>query len=430
MLSCRDADKEETTVNALTDICDVEAAVRKAVAETPVTDIHTHLFPPSHGELLLWGVDELLGYHYLVAELFTVAPRELTPEKFWRMPKRRRADLIWEHVFLRHGALSEAARGVMTTLSSLGLDVAGRDLQGAREFFAGQNVADYLSNVFRIANIDYAVMTNDPFQPAEVEQWKAGQTCPQCLRPALRIDRLILDWPAAASTMSAAGYETSARPGRREFAAARRFLSDWSARIAPVYLAASMPPDFHYPSDGAAANVLDEVVLPAARELSLPVALMMGVYKGVNPALGDGGDALGAADVTAVTALCRENPQNKFLVTMLSRVNQHELCVAARKFGNLHLFGCWWFCNNPSIVEEITRMRLELLGATFTCQHSDARILDQLIYKWAHTRTILADVLTDKYRLQFLAGWRPTEAEISRDVRRLFGGAFEEFLAK
>jgi hypothetical protein len=25
-------------------------------------------------------------------------------------------------------------------------------------------------------------------------------------------------------------------------------------------------------------------------------------------------------------------------------------------------FGCWWFLNNPSLVEEITRERIEMLG--------------------------------------------------------------------
>ena len=62
---------------------------------------------------------------------------------------------------------------------------------------------------------------------------------------------------------------------------------------------------------------------------------------------------------------------------MLSVDNQHELCVLARKFGNLHVYGCWWFCNNPSIIEQTTRMRLEMLGTAFTCQHSDARVLEQ-----------------------------------------------------
>ncbi|KAI9908071.1 hypothetical protein PsorP6_003533 [Peronosclerospora sorghi] len=31
-----------------------------------ITDVHTHLFPPSHGNLMLCGVNELLTYHYPV----------------------------------------------------------------------------------------------------------------------------------------------------------------------------------------------------------------------------------------------------------------------------------------------------------------------------------------------------------------------------
>jgi len=417
-------------MNALNDVAAVESAVRRAVAQTTVCDIHTHLFPPSHGGLLLWGIDELLTYHYLVAELFTVAPRALTVEKFRKMPKRRQGDLVWEHVFLRHGPLSEAARGVITTLDALGLDAGGRDLDGARKWFAQQRVEDYLSKVFEIANVGYAVMTNNPFDAEQARHWQAGERPAECFRAALRIDTLIADWPAAAKAMSAAGYDTARGPDKKRFAEARRFLADWAGRIAPVYLAASLGPEFRYPCDEPYAAVIRNVVLPAAAELNLPVALMIGVRKGVNPALGDAGDAVGVADVTAVENLCRENPDAKFLVTMLSRVNQHELCVAARKFGNLHAFGCWWFCNTPGIIEEMTRMRLELLGTAFTCQHSDARVLGQLIYKWSHTRKVVAEVLVDKYRDLFAAGWRPSENEIRRDVRAIFGGAFEEFLAK
>jgi hypothetical protein len=420
----------EITMAQLNDLPAVEAAARKAVAETTVTDIHTHLFPPSHGELLLWGVDELLTYHYLVAELFTVAPRTLSPDDFRKLPRSRQADLVWEHVFLRHGALSEAARGVVTTLSSLGLDVGGRNLRSIREWFAAQNVDEYLAKVFHLAGLDYAVMTNNPFVPAETDCWKLNLPVPPCLRTALRIDSLILNWPAAAKAMRAQGYKTAARPDAAGFKAARKFLADWAARIKPLYFAASLPCEFRYPSRDLSTKLLDKVVLPAAKELNLPVALMIGVRRQVNPALGDGGDAVGIADVSAVQALCRAHGYAKFLVTMLSRVNQHELCVLGRKFGNLHLFGCWWFCNNPSIIEEMTRQRLELLGTAFTCQHSDARVLDQLIYKWSHSRKIVADVLAEKYRDLFAAGWRPGEAEVRRSARSILGGAFEEFCAK
>ena len=407
----------------------LESTVRQAVADVTITDVHTHLFPPSQGKLLLWGPDELLTYHYLVAELFTVAPAGMTTEAFWKASKAQQADWIWEHVFLRHGALSEAARGVITTFNRLGLDVAGRDLKPTRAWFAEQTVEGYLRKVFELGGLDYAVMTNDPFQPAEVAEWDAGRGGLDCLKTALRIDTLLMNWPAAAETISAAGYG-AAEPNDRSFAEARRFLLAWAKRIDPLYLAASLPPDFCYPADDTRAAVMREVILPVARELGIPMAMMIGVRKRVNPALGDGGDAVGVADVTAVQNLCAENPDVKFLVTMLSRVNQQELCVCARKFGNLHVFGCWWFCNNPSIVEEMTRQRLEMLGANVTLQHSDARVLDQIIYKWRHTRQVVAKVLADKYADAHQAGWRFTGEEIARDVRRLLGGAFEEFLSK
>jgi len=408
----------------------LDSAVRKAVAEATVTDIHTHLFPPSHGDLLLWGVDELLTYHYLVAELFTVAPRDLPPAKFWKLSKREQADAVWEHVFLRHGALSEAARGVVTTLSRLGLDPGERDLAAVRKWFADQKVETYLEKVFELAGIDYAVMTNDPFKAEEVAHWDANKPGLPTLKAALRIDTMIMDWPVAVGTLQRSGYDACGEPTEKCFQQARKFLAEWAKRMQPVYLAASLPPEFAFPEGGRPARVMEKVVLPAARELGLPVALMVGARKQVNPALADGGDSVGVADVQAVANLCAAAPDVKFVVTMLSRVNQHELCVTARKFGNLHLFGCWWFCNDPSIIREITLMRLELLGATFTANHSDARVLDQLIYKWPHTRAVVADCLAEKYRLLFEAGWRPTDDEVKRAARALFGGAFEEFLAK
>jgi hypothetical protein len=37
-------------------------AVAHEVASMAVVDLHTHLLPPSHGPLCLWGIDELLTY--------------------------------------------------------------------------------------------------------------------------------------------------------------------------------------------------------------------------------------------------------------------------------------------------------------------------------------------------------------------------------
>ena len=57
--------------------------VIEAVQSQEVTDIHTHLFNPPFGDLLLWGVDELITYHYLIAETFRKT--KISYENFWRM---------------------------------------------------------------------------------------------------------------------------------------------------------------------------------------------------------------------------------------------------------------------------------------------------------------------------------------------------------
>ncbi|MEI9895764.1 MAG: hypothetical protein WDN28_18260 [Chthoniobacter sp.] len=148
----------------------------------------------------------------------------------------------------------------------------------------------------------------------------------------------------------------------------------------------SLTPEFAFPAHTETAQLIQHAIMPHGRDHGQAFALMIGVKRNVNPRLRLAGDSLGQADIVAVENLCSEYSDNKFLCTMLSRENQHELCVAARKFRNLHVFGCWWFLNNPSIIEEITRMRLELIGLSMTPQHSDCRVLDQLVYKWQHSR--------------------------------------------
>ena len=77
---------------------------------------------------------------------------------------------------------------------------------------------------------------------------------------------------------------------------------------------------------------------------------------------------------------------------------------------------------------DIQRDVTELLGTSFTPQHSDARVLDQLIYKWDHTRRILARCLTHKYTELAASGWEILESDIQRDVTELLGGGFDRFL--
>jgi hypothetical protein len=86
--------------------------------------------------------------------------------------------------------------------------------------------------------------------------------------------------------------------------------------------------------------------------------------------------------------------------------------------------------NNPSLIEEITRMRMELLGPSFTPQHSDCRVLDQLIYKWDHSRQNISKVLKDKFADLAAAGWKVTRDQIDQTVDGYLAGNFEGFLAR
>lgn len=92
------------------------------------------------------------------------------------------------------------------------------------------------------------------------------------------------------------------------------------------------------------------------------------------------------------------------------------------------VFGCWWFLNNPSLIGEMTCMRVELLGLSFIQQNSDARVLEQLIYKWDHSRTVIEHVLVEKYLDLAATARRPPASEIQRDVRQSLRGNFDDFL--
>ena len=399
------------------------AVVEEELAATSFIDVHTHLFMPSLGKLGLWGIDELITYHYLEAELFRSS--RITPSEYFVLSKREKADTIWRALFVENAPVSEATRGVVAVLKAFGLPVD--DLATAREFFAAQQLGPHIRSVFQLAGISDAVMTNDPLDPEEAPLWERGAEPDPQFRAVLRLDRILNKWAEHWSILASKGYAVDAHAEGKSASEVRRFLADWQRRMSPVYMAVSLPDTFQFPEESVRAKLLAEAVLPACREFGIPLSLMIGVRYLVNPALKLAGDAVGRADLRSLERLCVEYPENRFLVSVLSRENQHELCVYARKFSNLLPFGCWWFLNNPSIVEEMTRERLEMLGTTFIPQHSDARVLEQVIYKWRNTRRTLAPILTNTFRLLQEDGGTITRAGIRREITRLFRTNFERF---
>src|SRR5882672_3848527 len=91
------------------EIGQISPAVEDILAATEIIDIHTHLFAPSFGKLGLWGIDELLTYHYLEAEFFRSSSTK--PEEYRLLSKRDQADAIWRTLFVENTPVSEATRG-------------------------------------------------------------------------------------------------------------------------------------------------------------------------------------------------------------------------------------------------------------------------------------------------------------------------------
>src|SRR5690242_1886305 len=150
----------------------IQAAVDEVLATTEFIDIHTHLFAPEFGNLGLWGIDELLTYHYLEAEFFRSS--DIPPERYWDLSKKEQADAIWRALFIENTPVSEATRGVIAVLQAFDLPTGSPDLEQARSFFQNQKLDAHVSTTLQKSGVSAVVMTNDPLHPEERDVWMKG----------------------------------------------------------------------------------------------------------------------------------------------------------------------------------------------------------------------------------------------------------------
>ncbi|HEY9062707.1 MAG TPA: glucuronate isomerase [Pseudobacteroides sp.] len=402
--------------------------VDKAVDNVRITDIHTHLFSECFKSLFLYGIDELLTYHYLVAE--TMRQIDMDCKSFYSLSKSDQAQCVWDALFINNSPVSEPARSIITIFSKLGIDVNNRDLNYYREYFSSRTLKDHINRVFDIANLKCVVMTNDPLDKTESAVWENGYIKDDRFKAALRVDRVLNGWENSVLELKGLGFNVQKDLSRQTIDEIKRFLLECIERMEALYCAVSLPPDFSMSDSSIRAKIIDSCVLPVCRQKNIPFALMIGVKRDVNPELELAGDSLGKVDIKELEYLCSNYKYNKFLVTLLSLENQHELVITARKFRNLMIFGCWWYLNSPSLIDHITKMRFEWLGTSFIPQHSDCRVFEQLISKWEHSKGVIAAVLKSKYSDLMAVGYRVTQEQVQRDVENLFGVNFWNFIDK
>ena len=252
----------------LTDSEELRREVDHAVMSVRVIDVHTHVFPPEFGAMCLSGIDDLLTYHYLIAEMFHSA--NVSYAAFWKMNKAERADLVWQTLFVDNTPLSEATRGIVSILEALGLDPRAPNLEGIRGFFRSLDLKDHLDWVLRTAQVSDVVMTNDPLNEHEAWIWKSGVALDPRFHATLRLDPLVNEWDDAARKLAGQGLSVNATLSGPTTKEVRRFLDQWIERMRPLYLAVSLPPEFDFPKEDVRTRLLREIVLPTAREHQMP----------------------------------------------------------------------------------------------------------------------------------------------------------------
>jgi hypothetical protein len=265
--------------------------------------------------------------------------------------------------------------------------VQSRDLASIRKFYDAfrkdgvQGAERFCNLVHNLSGVRYNIMTNIPFEMSEARFWRPQrQDFSNHFRSALRIDPLLSgDFITISAILRSSGYMASIE-------GARQYLRDWCDTMKPEYMMASTPHDFvlndKWPSsqDGnissfginmdsmkvpgafaqfvssyrtsgcnvaeddvptafdESSDLFSEVLMKVCEERDLPLALKIGAHRGVNGRLKQAGDGVVAfADASVLSRLCTRFPKVRFLATFLSRENQHEACVLASKFSNLHI---------------------------------------------------------------------------------------------
>jgi len=382
-----------------------------------IFDIHTHLFPPEHKNFFLMGIDELLNYHYLIAELFVTS--DINVKKFNSLTKKEKAEIVWNELFVKRTPISEACKGILTILKNFSITFENKNYS---EVKAQLNKIEYKDdNIFKKSNITSVVMTNNPFDLDEWSLFNNPNWDRRKYRASLRLDNLINEFDKSLNIAQKSISSKSNTPSD-----IIEYLEVCRNESNPIYVALSL-------DNASFKNLLISDfwfnVLEWLSEKKLPMSLMLGVKRRVNKDFGEAGDGIGDIELKDLSKLCSTFPNNKFLVTCLSLNDQHELTVLGRKHPNLKIFGFWWFMNQPSIIKPVLKMRIDLLGLAFIAQHSDARITDQLIYKWSHFKKILSSTLHEYYEDLLDNNFLITKDIIQRDVDKLLNSNAKDFLS-
>ncbi|MCB0323301.1 MAG: hypothetical protein KDD69_06985 [Bdellovibrionales bacterium] len=412
----------------------LEILLDRVLREMTFTDIHVHDMPDVMGpEFALAGPDATIDYHYLYGEVLSDHRfSDAEAEALWQLPQAERVDLLIERSF-GDGALpvSEGRLGILTAAHALGLPTDSGDIKRIvaewRTLYAELGRERYTNLIFEKARVNRVISTQSPFVEAECErylddrviaEWDPRYWC------GLRFDEFAHKPETIGPLCERMKFPGAAGPLGNPKAQlhARKLLEFWIDRLPNVrYVALSLPGKLDFSdSQHRALLTIEQVLAPVCRERNLPLFLMPFVRRQINPAYRNAGDVVERGDINGLIDLISRHRDILWAVTPLDEGDNYPLSFATRALGNLRVWGHWWCNLNPSLIKQQLKLRLENNGYAHYGINSDARIRDQLLFKFPHYLRVLHEVLLERcLDIQQLSGWPVTEEQVTATVERL-----------
>jgi len=371
--------------------------IEKFVNSTPIFDVHTHLFPSKFEKFYNVGLVKLLNYHYLKAELFSLG--KINIKNFNKLSDHKKALIIWNNLFLNRYPFSTATQGILKILQIYGVNDVNQKFETIFKITNENQLSE--GDIFQITGVKQVVMTNNPFNKKENIILRFNKD--KRYLPSIRIDDL---FNVTKNTIASYNLKTFDNIKKTI-----NFITDIIRSIKPTYFSLSTENFKEFNEELFFKNFF--LLL---RQNNTPMMLLIGVKRGVNKLYSEAGDGIGTVDLNKLENILIKFPKNKFLVSCLDLKDQFRLSVIARKFQNLKIVGFWWFNNNESIIENVLKQRFELLGDNFILQHSDARIIDQLVYKWLDFKSVYIKVMVEKYNKLLSLGYKIKASDLEKKI--------------
>jgi len=367
--------------------------IRRTLIQTPITDVHTHLYDPCFAGLNRSGLDDLLVQPDLVVETCRVLGRPLGD--FQALPTAQQAAQIWQSLFVDNSPLSDSTRAILAVIQGLGLNVNERNYQSMRQAFPSQAV----DMVLGISGVTRLVMSNDPFHEKERALWQTQPQRDPRFYASLNLDAMVCHWGDNWARMKPWGYKVG--PDFSQVEDISRFLDTWVDRTNPLYCSVSLKGDFS--PAGEPGRIFRKYVIPLCQRRGLALALLEG-------------RGLGALGL--VEELCGKYPALKILASFPDRAEHTALLGRARHLPNLLPLG--WMTGLP----------LSRLGNTSLAQHSAATVLEQLVGRWVTFKSVVVEQLVQTYNALESMGYQVEPEQIERDLKDLLGDNFWRFLGR